>query len=240
MTYQESKNSISEQEFDSVCRQFYVMYEARKFVKPMSIRPEVLTMYFTIVFDCALRPKELFYPRVQDFDLENLILTLPVTKTGFKPCPCSTWKKPKDGKKKVLVKVNKKCEDCKGIGKLRKVQYTTILRKDAEKLRVYFKEQGLGPGDIPFPFYQQILRKYFKEAGQLAGLKIFTAKESRMIYNLYPYILRESRSKIMEDMGAKSSIVSAKLRHSRGSNLLLRYQWQDLNAVKTWELANYK
>jgi len=242
MTYQESKNSITEKEFDNVCRQFYIMDQERskQSVKQMSISPLDLTMFFTIVFGCALRPKELFYPTVEDFDLKNLIIKLPVTKTGFKQCKCSIWKKPKDGKKKVLVSAKKNCELCQGIGKIRKVQYTTIKsRTDAERIRKYFEDRDLAPTDRPFPYYQQILRKYFKQAGERAGLKIFTAKETRMIYNLYPYILRESRSKIMEDLGAKESMVKLKLRHSRAGNLLLRYQMPSLGELKAWEAEHY-
>ena len=73
-----------------------------------------------IQYCMALRVSEGFPLHREDFDFDMNILTMQRTKTGFKKCKCSKWKK------RALVSVDKDCKTCEGRGKKRVPQFTSI------------------------------------------------------------------------------------------------------------------
>ncbi|MDE1867890.1 MAG: site-specific integrase, partial [Thaumarchaeota archaeon] len=175
--------------------------------------------------------KEELNLKPENFDLEHGILTIPKSKSGYKRCKCSKWNKT------TLLHADKACSKCEGKGKVVVPQRTTILPKDIIELKdyLYKKEEGTKI----WPVTRQTVWTHFKQMCVDAGISYFWQKSERAFEQGWPYLLRSSRAKIMEKMGAEYSLIALKLRH-RSTMVTLRYTEQDIHALLAWEAAHYK
>lgn len=229
----DTKNYLTIDDMDKLFVQFYNIERDRsaKGFKKMGISAEDLVHLCIFCVACALRPIEAFRSLVEDFDFRNKLLALPKTKTGFRRCKCSKWKKGN-----ILLKSDKNCSKCHGLGKYRIVQYTTIWPLASLVLEQYFERKGFGPKDQPFPFYTKIFNNMLKEAGERAGLKILEVKDVRVIKNVTTYIFRHSCSRIMRDLKADRDLRDLKLRHK--PDVQGRYDKYGINDLHKWEAEN--
>lgn len=234
----ESKNYVTLEEVEKIIKALVDMWEERikKGKTRMSFNPEDLAFCIIVLVSCGLRPTEILTPTVSDFDLDNRLLTLHRTKTGFKHCKCSKWDKNK------LVSADKKCTICNGRGLRRVAQYTTIWPNVCILLKAYFERRGLGPDDVPFPFYRERLYWYVREATERAGIKIFDVKEGgKIIKNGFVRMFRQSCVRIMRDLKADFELREVKLRHTmkaQKKDVSLRYDSYDINDLRRWDLEN--
>ena len=187
--------------------------------------------YFKVQYGSALRPKEETKLTPKNFDLDNRILTLNLTKTGWKKCKCSKFEKTK------LISSDKDCKKCLGEGWLRIPQKTTIDPRDIKGLREYLKNKD--PDKVLWPVNRVTVWNKFKQMCQDANLHFHFEKKERA-FDDNPYLLRSSRAKIMERLQAPHSYVKLKLRHTLGSDVTLAYTMPDINALLGWENEAYK
>ena len=175
----------------------------------------------------ALRISEVISLHPDDFNFDRKILTLNHTKTGFKHCKlCSKWKKGK------LIYADKDCKKCQGKGKYRVKQFTSIPPDFPEWVK-----ESLSPNNIPlFPFNRQLLWIYVKKACKMAGLEIGEQQEERYIEGGWTHLIRKSRASLMDELGAKETLIKVKLRHTFTTTQ--RYTKGDINALIKWELEN--
>lgn len=195
-------------------------------------------MFFTLMYGCALRIKETTKLKPENLDIEHRILTIPESKTGYKHCKCSAWKAPENSKRNtILVSADKACKRCEGKGKHRVSQRTTILPQDIKQLKSYLYKKI--EGQYIWPITRQTAWTKFKQMCEDSKLSYFWQKEERAFKQGWPYLLRSSRAKIMEKMGAEYSLIALKLRH-KSTMVTLRYTEQDINALLGWEAQHYK
>lgn len=181
-----------------------------------------------IQYICGLRITEALTLMPSDFDLEHLVLTLNHTKTGFKRCKCSTWHKRK------LIYALPNCPKCKGLGKYRIPQFTTIPPQDKPAIETYLNTKP--KGKRLFNFTRKTAWKYYKEAGKLAGLNIREQQTERAIEGIWTHLLRKCRAKLMEGLGAKQTLIKLKLRHTFDTTET--YTRPDIQLLKKWEYEN--
>jgi len=209
-----------------------------EFERFLSIIPQVLPgkrvktndfiMAARIQYGCALRVSELLSLTPEDFDLNNLVLTLRKTKTGFKKCKCSQW-----GKRK-LIYADPNCIKCKGKGKVRKPQFTTILPNDANGIRDFLKNKKAKKPI--FNFTRITVWHYYKKCGLAAGLDIREQQDMKKIEGVWTHLIRKSRAKLMKQKGADMDLIKVKLRHSLDTTE--RYTKPDIAYLKMWEAQN--
>lgn len=113
-----------------------------------------------------------------------------------------------------------------------KVQKTTIPPFQINSLEKFLDQYS--DNDRLFPTTRMTVWKYYRNAGRLAGLNIFESQDQRDINNVWTHMLRKSWSKLMENLGAKESLIARKLRHSPRS-VTQRYTKVDINALLDWE-----
>jgi integrase len=150
---------------------FQLFLVALEKIKAFSGRPQkppvgktTLKILAQLEYGCGLRVTEALNLKKENFDLEHNILTLHNTKTGWKKCS-------------KCKGTGIDCTKCEGIGKLRKVQYTTIPPWLVKPVQWYLN----GKDEPLFPITRYTVWKYFKEAGQIAGLKIFEQQDERYL-----------------------------------------------------------
>jgi integrase len=186
-------------------------------------------MLFRIMYSCALRIKEVTEIKRKDIDLDTAILTLHNTKTGWKHCKCSKWKD------KKLASSDKKCKKCYGSGWIRVIQKTTILLRDIQILKLYLIQTDHDL--VLFPVSRQSIWKKFKKMCNDSGLHYRWEKDQR-VFKDNPYLLRSSREKIMEQLGAPNSIMDLKMRH-KPKTMGDVYRAVDIHALLSWERNHY-
>lgn len=82
--------------------------------------------------------------------------------------------------------------------------------------------------------------KYSKEAGKLAGLKIFEQQDKREINGLWTHAFRKAYAKWMYNEDAKTALIDVKLRHRKPktkdmADSTYTYIKPDINALIKWE-----
>lgn len=187
--------------------------------------PQDLEMCARIQYGCGLRISEVLTLTPQDIDLENMILTLNHAKTGFKKCKCAKYEK------KRLVSCNPSCFKCKGKGKIRKPQFTTILPSQAQILRDYLPTKK--KTRQIFTFGRTTIWGLYKQAGIKANLRVREQQDEKIIDGVWTHLLRKCRAKLMRKLDAKEELIALKLRHS--FNTTQRYTKPDLQYLKLWE-----
>lgn len=116
-----------------------------------------------------------------------------------------------------------------------RVQKTTIPPFQINRLERFLSQHS--DDEILFPTGRMTMWKYYRNAGRLGGLNIFEAQDQRDINNVWTHLLRKSWAKLMEDLGAKESLIARKLRHSP-SSVTQRYTKVDINSLLEWEEKN--
>ncbi len=118
------------------------------------------------------------------------------------------------------------------------VQYTSILPFDVKRLDNFLSK--FNDTEKLFPTSRSTMWKYYKNAGKLAGLKLFSIKDQQKIKGAYTHLMRESCGKMYEAFGAKESLIARKLRHSRKSgSMTMRYLSKDLNSVMAFDRKHF-
>lgn len=189
--------------------------------------PERLQWALWTQYCMGLRVSEVLDVERDDFNFDRRILTLNHTKTGFKHCKCSKWKK------KKLLKADPNCPKCEGRGKVRVKQFTSIPPD-------YSKHYGLfqlSPhNEKLFPFTRQLIWSYVKKAATMANLELGEQQDERYIEGAWTHLIRKSRAKMMIEKGASEVMVKVKLRHT--FSVTERYTKPDINALIKWEEEN--
>lgn len=193
-------------------------------------KPELLKICASIEYYCALRISEVLTLKRDDFDLRNRILTLQNTKTGFRKCKCSKWEK------RVLISSDTKCSKCKGLGKYRVKQYTTIPKPLIIILSDFLK--SLRYNKNLFSFSRISAWKYYKIAGKNANLEIREQQFERSIEGVWTHLLRKSYLKWMRKNGASIELCEVKARHSEKRSID-HYIRPDIQALKIWEAKQF-
>ena len=223
MLVSQEENYLNPEQIESFINILPQVISTRKQFKAIDIQ-----MMVRIQYSCALRISEVLTLTPNDFDLINLILTLNNTKTGFKKCKCSKFKNRK------LISFDPKCSKCKGLGKIRKPQFTTIWNKDKDAIRSYLKDK---PTHKPlFQITRLTAWRYYKKAGILLGLHIREQQEERAIEGIWTHLLRKCNAKLMERKGANETLIKLKLRHT--FTVTERYTKPDIQYLKRWESEN--
>jgi len=188
--------------------------------------PKLIQACAWVEYSSALRVSETLNASAEDFNFKSGILTLPRTKTGFKRCKCSKWEK------RQLIEVDKNCDKCLGIGKIRKKQLTTIspLLPSWVVQLIKSKEGKL------FPFTRQLIWSYYKKAANMAGLELGEQQDDRYVEGAWTHLLRKSYSKLMKFKGANRDLRNVKLRHVLDTQE--RYDQEDINSLIEWEREN--
>lgn len=186
-------------------------------------------MLYKIVYNCALRVSEGLNINAEDFDISHKTLHLPNTKTGWRNCKCSKWKK------KKLIKVDKDCDKCHGKGKVRVSQKTSIGPMLIDDLDKFLN----GRTGKLFHCHRSTIWKYGKEAGRLAGLEMFEEQNQRSIDGVWTHLFRKSYSKLMEELGASPSLIMLKGRW-KPKQMYQTYTKPDLGYLIAWEYKNVK
>lgn len=137
MSIQE-KNYLNPQQIEQFIEILPRVISTRKRFNAVDIQ-----MMVRIQYGSALRINEVLTLTPDDIDVDNSIITLNHTKTGFKKGKCSTWdyKDAHARTKTKLVHVDSNCKKCIGIGKFRVPQFTTINPKDIAKIRQYLEDK---------------------------------------------------------------------------------------------------
>jgi len=118
------------------------------------------------------------------------------------------------------------------------VQYTSILPFDVKRLENFLSK--FNDKEKLFPTSRSTMWKYYKNAGKITGLKLFTIKDEQRIDGAWTHLMRESCGKMYEAFGAKESLIARKLRHSRKSgSMTMRYLSKDLNSVIEFDRKHF-
>ena len=201
-------------------------WSKEKVPKPIWIQNALKVQYC-----CALRISEVLSLEQKDFNFDSRILTLNHTKTGFENCKCSKWKKRK------LLKVDNNCDKCKGLGKFRVPQFTSIP-PDFPKWLVSRIKNSYNNQNYPlFPHNRQLMWSYLKKACELAKLELGEQQKHRYVSGAWTHLIRKSRSKMMKYLGASRELRMCKLRHAFKDSQDA-YDVEDINALIKWEAEN--
>lgn len=181
------------------------------------ITPRELQMLAKIQYGCGLRITEALSLESNDFDMDNQILTLNHTKTGFKICSKCKAKDPN-------------CIKCNGKGKIRKPQFTSIPSWLITDLKNFLKNRS----GILFSASRVTIWDYYKSAGYMANLDIFEQQTEREIRGVWTHLLRKSYSKWMQNQGASRELRMVKLRHTN-RDAQDTYDRPDIHTLINWE-----
>ena len=218
-------NYLDPQSFETMVKVFPLITDYNTFKKtnPDGIPdPKELKILARIEYCCALRVSEALSLRPEDFDIENRILTLNHTKTGYKKCSKCKGK-------------GEDCTKCDGKGKIQKKQYTSIPPDLIPHTQEWLKTKPLG--EKIFPYNRQLVWSYYKKAGKFAQLKIAEQQDERFIKGVWTHLLRKSRSKLMKYLGANRELRMLKLRHAP-KDAHDRYDNEDIHSLIKWESEN--
>lgn len=89
-------------------------------------------------------------------------------------------------------------------------QFTSILPYSISKLEKFlnsFKED-----ENPFPTTRGTIWRYYKNCSTIAGMDIFTIRETQVIKGAWTHMMRNSCSRMYESAGASESLINKKLR----------------------------
>lgn len=202
------------------------------------ISGEIAVLCFRFMEDTGCRVTETIHVKKQDINFDTHILTVTNPKTE-KKCKCSVWGWTETRTRK-LVSVDKNCDICKGKGKWKKPQRTTITNRIKKDLYRYC--ETLQDDEILFPISRQSLWKWGKKAGINAKINIFQQKEERLIDGIFLHLFRSMCAfRILRDAvqdNYKRELVICKLRHSSPTVTDL-YTKIDINYLLGWEKKTY-
>jgi len=201
-----------------------------------------LKLYTEIIYDGALRATEALNIKLKDVDIDYLELKLPLTKSGWRWCKCTTLEKRMGSNRNFLVSCDKSCRVCKGTGKKRIPQFTTLSPRVMKLISNYRDEVNIKGENYLFkspsypkqPIDYSWIYRRFVELGKLCNLKIFARYEIRRTKNIYTHIFRKSKAKQMDLDRFPIGVISAKLRHA-DITITTEYLKADLQDLKKVE-----
>lgn len=208
--------------------------------KRAPVSGQVVELAFRFMEDTGLRITEMLHVKKKDIDFESRILTVTHPKSEQK-CKCSTWEYANqiDVRKKKLKYADPNCPKCKGKGKWKKPQRTTITPRLVPDLQLYCEQ--LLDDDLLFPGSRQSYWNWGKAAGKLAGLNIFQQKDERVFKGVFNHLFRQLCSKRTtrdaKDDPFQEQLVDTKMRHHM--DLRSIYNRPDINYLLAWEQRKY-
>lgn len=163
-----------------------------------------IKLLFKVIYEAALRVSEAIAITPEDLDKERKQIVLRNTKGGKRRCKCSKWNKSR------LVKVDKNCKKCDGIGKYRVKEFAWTTPETWDELVLCAKDL---PKSSPiFPISRQTVWSWSKQLGELIGVKM--QHEEKETENLFPHALRHSRPiHLLQTGNFEINEIMTKLRH---------------------------
>ena len=191
--------------------------------------------------DTGLRVTETIHVKKKDIDFSTRILTVTYPKVETK-CKCSVWRNRDEySRSRILESADPNCKNCKGKGKWKKPQYTTITPRIVSRLWYYCEK--LSDNEVLFPISRQSLWNWAKMAGEKADIRIFQKKQERIIKGMFVHFFRAlctKRVKIdAKDDQYRDELVQCKRRDSYDI-VADRYTQIDINYLLSWEENTYK
>ena len=201
--------------------------------------PESFQLYVRTIYDGALRAGEGRQILVQDLDLKYARINLPRTKSGWDWCKCSKHEKGK------LISTDSGCKKCKGKGKLRRRQSTSISEPLAIELHNFVEKYHLGKKNYLFnspsfpkqPISRDWIWKSIRQVGKLCSFEIFGERDKKIMKYVYTHLFRRSRAMQMDQDGARIGVIARKLRH-RNIKDTMRYIRASVADLQKWEKDN--
>lgn len=180
------------------------------------INGDAVRLLYEFMEDTGARVTEALNTRKQDIDFRTRIYTV-IHPKSEKQCPCSRWRyKDVYSRSRILEYADPSCTKCKGKGKWKKPQRTTITPRIWSRLQAY--TNTLNDSDLLWPVSRMSVWRWGKKAGQMAGINIFQQKDNVMIEGIFPHLFRALCSKrmtaIAKDDKYKDALVACKMRHS--------------------------
>lgn len=251
-------NFLSESDFERFLHSLRQLLESNQKAlqqtgRSLSMPIEGFVQLFCLAYGSAFRISETLSSYPGDFDFDKRLITLNVTKTGYKKCKCAKYVKNDNGNRHLEGDID--CKVCSGKFKLRKAQYTTIHPKYVEGLKKYIMAKWNNRPDAREPIFatnRHTLWSYAKQAGKMAGLNVFEQQDDRLIEGVWTHLFRKSRAQqMMLDASSDETsdfvfeLVKIKLRHStKARDVTFRYtnkigQKLGLNDLLEWEKKHY-
>ena len=180
------------------------------------INGDAVRLLFEFMEDTGARVTEALNTRKRDIDFRTRIYTVMHPKSE-KQCPCSKWRyKDVYSRSRILEYADPQCQRCRGKGKWKKPQRTTITPRIWANLKAY--TDTLKDEELLWPVSRMSVWRWGKKAGKLAGINIFQQKDNIMIEGIFPHLFRALCSKrmtaIAKDDKYKDALVACKMRHS--------------------------
>jgi integrase len=228
-------NALTEQQYNNFLDAVETIPSMRS-----PVEGKIVRLAFELMEDSGVRIKELLHIKKEDIDFRTRILTITNPKSE-KQCKCSKWKyKDMYTRQRVLVSADILCPKCKGKGKWKKPQRTTVTPRIIPKLYEYC--QTLQDDDYLFPTTRQSFWTWGKAAGIKAEINIFQQKEERRIEGIFLHLFRALCSKRMvrdaKEDNYTDQLIQLKLRHSFQA-VMDRYTKMDINYLIGWERDYY-
>lgn len=196
---------------------------------------------FKFMEDTGSRVNEMVHIRKKDINLKTRILTITEPKVSTL-CDCASWRyKDLYSRIRIIDHADSNCNKCKGFGRWKAPQKTTITPRLIGVIRDY--SENMKDEDLLFPVHRSTLWKWGKKAGEAAQINIFQVKKTREIDGIFLHLFRALCSKRMlrdaKNDDYKDQLVACKLRHSFGT-VTDRYTKIDINYLWNWEEKTYE
>jgi len=149
-------------------------FDGLKELRLRKITLENLTLMFKTTLEGAFRISETLELTSKDI-LDNGMITIRNSKTGWKNCKCAKW----SYRPTKLIKVNKNCQKCKGLGKYRINQYGWVKDETLSQLREL--ADNTQEGKKLFPISQRQSLRYID---QVIGSRTHALRHTRLTWLL--------------------------------------------------------
>lgn len=115
-------------------------------------------------------------------------------------------------------------------------QFTTILPCSIKRLERFLSK--FSDDERPFPTTRSCIWNYYKNTSTIAGMDIFTIRESQTIVGMWTHCMRNSCSRMYEQAGASEALINKKLRWNP-SSMQQRYNRVEITDVLKFDEQHF-
>lgn len=108
------------------------------------------------------------------------------------------------------------------------IQFTTILPNTA--LRIKKLLDKFENNERIFPTTRSTMWKYYKNTSTIAGMDIYTIRETQIIKGAWTHMMRNSCARMYQEAGASASLINKKMRW-KAKSMLERYNRVEITDV---------